>query len=463
MTLHVTKGTPPNQVTYTESIPYASIGENAFALTNQQLIYDFDNKPPGTTYSYHITTNYTPGSFPTGDVITTPTVTNQTVKATPVIDIMSLTYNPAIEDHSILETVNSNSDGQISYTSSNPNVVSIEPGTGRIIAVEPGTAYLTITQSSTPEYEEAVRYEKVTVASGPGGSLVVSAEPAWLQLLNNVTIRDTGNPRVFQSNSPVFVEEDPRRRGTEWFAIVNNSSLPEISNYARTLQSQFFTPPGQSTPVPFDNIVTTHVTNMSFMFAGATMFDHDISSWDTSRVTNMSFMFQNATSFNQPLNNWDTSRVTDMGGMFRNAFNFNRPLLFNQSLDIWNTSRVINMSAMFAGARSFNQNISNWNTSNVRDMSSMFWGAINFNNGMPSWWMFPLLNPNNRLTWNVSNVIPSGFNFMFNGAFGFNTNISGWDVRNVNDNSPAVAFRRNSRLIDDFTPRAILNAPGRGQ
>jgi surface protein len=335
MTLHVTKGTPPNEVTYTESIPYASIGENAFALTNQQLIYDFDNKPPGTKYSYHITTNYTPGSFPTGDVITTPTVTNQTVKATPVIDIMSLTYNPAIEEHSILETVNSNSDGQISYTSSNPNVVSIEPGTGKIIAVEPGTAYLTITQSSTPEYEGAVRYEKFTVASGPSMSTILSAEPAWLQLLNNITIRDTVTSRVFQSNLPVFVQEDPRVRGTpEWFAIVNNSSLPEISNYARTLQSQFFTPPGQSTPVPFDNIVTTHVTNMGGMFQGATAFDHDISSWDTSRVTNMKFMFAGATMFDRPLNNWNTSRVIDMSGMFSNAFRF------NQNISGWNVSRV---------------------------------------------------------------------------------------------------------------------------
>jgi surface protein len=241
----------------------------------------------------------------------------------------------------------------------------------------------------------------------------------------------------------------------EWFAIVNDSSLPEISNYARTLQSQYFTPIGQSTPVPFDNIVTTHVTNMAGMFAGATAFDRDISSWDTSRVTNMSFMFQGATAFNQPLNNWNTSNVRDMSGMFSNAFSFNRPLLFNQSLDIWNTSRVINMSAMFAGARSFNQNISNWNTSNVRDMSSMFWGAINFNNGIP-----PVPIWNNRLLWDVSNVIPSGFNFMFNGAFSFNTNISHWGVRSVNNNS---GFRRNSPLIDDFTPRAILNAPGGGQ
>jgi len=166
----------------------------------------------------------------------------------------------------------------------------------------------------------------------------------------------------------------------------------------------------------------------------------------------MSFMFQGATAFNQPLNNWNVSNVAFMFSMFFNAFLFNRPI------SDWNTSRVINMSAMFAGARDFNQNISNWNTSNVTDMSIMFWDAINFNNGMP-----PIPNSSNRLTWNVSNVIPSGFDSMFNGASSFNTDISDWDVRNVNDNSPAVGFRLNSPLIDNFTPPAIRNAPGRGQ
>ena len=53
-----------------------------------------------------------------------------------------------------------------------------------------------------------------------------------------------------------------------------------------------------------------------------------------SKVTNMSYMFGGATSFNQPLDNWNVSNVTNMGGMFLNAESFNQPL------NKWNVSKV---------------------------------------------------------------------------------------------------------------------------
>ena len=394
MTLHITKGTPPNEVTYTESIPYASIGENSFAITNQLLVNDFSNKPPGTKYSYHITTNYVPGRFPTGDVVTTPTITNQTVKAITNLGLVPFSpYNPAIEEHSILETVSSTSNGALSFLilSSDLSILSIEPVSGEIIAVGPGTATVIITQSSTPEYEGAVIYEKIIVESTPEGSLVVSVEESWLRLLNNVTIRDTKNLRVFPSNLPVFVEEDPRGTGTpEWFAIVDNRHRQAITNYARGVSSTPFIPPGQSTPVPFNNIVTTHVTNMTDLFQGATAFNSDISSWDTSRVTSMVGMFANAIAFDQPLNSWDTSGVRVMDFMFANARAFNRPL------NSWNVSNVAFMFSMFLNASAFNGLIGNWNTSRVRDMSIMFAGAIAFNQN---------INTNqDTVIWRVSQV-----------------------------------------------------------
>jgi len=385
ITLHVTKGTPPNEVPYTVSIPYAFNGENSVAITNQQLIDDFNNKPPGTTYSYHVTTNYTPGSFPTGDAITTPTVSNQSVKAIPKLDIIPLTYNYTTEDHYISETVNNNSNGQLSFQISNLTILSIEPGTGKIIPGEDGTAILTITQSSTAEYEGAVRYEKVTVASTPQWSTILttilSVEPLWLRLLsNNVTVHDTVNRRDFPGNLPVFVHEDPRGTGTsEWFAIVDDRHRGAITNYARTLQSQYFTPIGQSTPVPFNNIVTTHVTNMEGLFQGATWFNSDISSWDTSRVMSMTGMFLHAIAFNKPIESWDTYGVRVMDFMFTNARSFDRPL------NSWNVSFVILMNSMFLSATSFNQPLDAWETGGVVNMRNMFTLAEQFNQNISGW------------------------------------------------------------------------------
>ena len=57
---------------------------------------------------------------------------------------------------------------------------------------------------------------------------------------------------------------------------------------------------------------TSHVTDMSFLFSGATTFDADISGWSTGAVTNMQEMFKGASAFNQDISGWDVTRVYTM-------------------------------------------------------------------------------------------------------------------------------------------------------
>ena len=98
---------------------------------------------------------------------------------------------------------------------------------------------------------------------------------------------------------------------------------------------------------------------MGSMFQQADAFNNggstSINNWDTSSVTDMTYMFLNADIFNQPVGNWNTSSVTSMNQMFRSAE------AFNQDIGNWNVSNVTNMQLMFSTVSSvFNQDLSGW-------------------------------------------------------------------------------------------------------
>jgi surface protein len=194
--------------------------------------------------------------------------------------------------------------------------------------------------------------------------------PIWnLIILDSVsgTIKYTG-PSI--TSFPTFIYINPRNTGYEWFAVVNNSLKTNITYYARGIASNgssTFVPTGQTPPettaVPFNNIVTTLMTDMSNMFFSTSVFNQPINSWDTSRVISMNDMFNRASVFNQNIGSWNTSVVTNMSLMFTSALVFNNggsPTISN-----WNTTNVTNMSNMFNNARVFNQNISGWNVANI--------------------------------------------------------------------------------------------------
>ena len=115
-------------------------------------------------------------------------------------------------------------------------------------------------------------------------------------------------------------------------------------------------------------VVTTKVNNLTELFAAATSFNDNISSWDMSNVTNTDRMFQGASSFNQDIGFWNTSNFYDVSGMFDSASNF------NQDIGNWNTSNVVNMSNMFNYASSFNQDLTGWCVTNITSQPGAFAG-----------------------------------------------------------------------------------------
>ena len=78
------------------------------------------------------------------------------------------------------------------------------------------------------------------------------------------------------------------------------------------------------------------VTDMRYMFYGASSFNGDLSKWDVSSVTTMERMFYGASSFNGDLSKWDVSSVTTMRDMFYRASSFAQTLC-----GAWSTSKAV--------------------------------------------------------------------------------------------------------------------------
>ena len=66
----------------------------------------------------------------------------------------------------------------------------------------------------------------------------------------------------------------------------------------------------------FNDIDTSKITNMAYLFYYKDKFNGDISNWDVSNVINMNYMFFECESFNQPLNNWNVSNVKYNSNIF---------------------------------------------------------------------------------------------------------------------------------------------------
>ena len=98
-----------------------------------------------------------------------------------------------------------------------------------------------------------------------------------------------------------------------------------------------------------------------------------IGQWDVSAITDMSYLFEDAALFNSNISKWDVSAVKTMKGMFH------RSTSFNIDISKWDVSSVINMQNMFRQATAFSSDISKWDVSSVSDMGAMFWVAPSFN------------------------------------------------------------------------------------
>ena len=320
LTLNVTTGTPPNQVTYPQAITSVYEGNNSFPITDANILNAFNSQAAGTSFTSSIVAEY--GSDGNGNALTTvstPSVASFIPRVISLADIPNkLTTDASFSLSSLITTVSA---GVLSYSSSVTSVATVN-SSGQVTPVGAGTTTITVSQAATANHP----------AGTASAMLTVTLPPLIIRASNNVTIQYTGAAGDITDESPLFIQANPHGTGDEWFAVVKQGMKQAIKNYANGISNTPFVriPGDNSTLIPFNNIVT-------------------------SLMTDMSYMFHLMSTFNQPLNSWDVSKVTTMSNMFGSAFVFNHPLY------AWNVSSVTNMNAMFHYASAFNQNLSGWN------------------------------------------------------------------------------------------------------
>jgi surface protein len=175
----------------------------------------------------------------------------------------------------------------------------------------------------------------------------VSAAIEMQQMFRNATAfnqnLDTWRPTSAQYIHWMFINATSFNGSLEGWEIPNVVSMYGLFQGA----SSFNHPSISNLTIP------AGVTRLDDMFYGASVFNQDVSSWDTTNITTFEYMFRDAPLFNQDVSGWNTASVTNMRGMFNGAAAFDSPLP-------WDTTNVTNMDNMFLNATSFNQDLSQW-------------------------------------------------------------------------------------------------------
>ena len=193
-------------------------------------------------------------------------------------------------------------------------------------------------------------------------------------------------------------------------------------------------------------------TGFNAMFVNVALFNQDISGWDTSSCQNLGQMFSGCTIFNQDLSGWDVSNVSNMGSVFQQC------TAFDQDLSSWETGNATSMNDMFYNCDAFNADISGWDVSKVTNFQNTFNNCAIFNADLSSWdlglctrtiGMFQYATAFTGVGiggWDVSNV--EYFGSMFRGAI-VNQDIGGWDTSTATN--MFYMFRDNTAFDQDIS------------
>lgn len=158
-----------------------------------------------------------------------------------------------------------------------------------------------------------------------------------------------------------------------WEVTIAGNGRVKLNKSAKLLFKALGTYAGKIEMNGIENLDTSEVTDMSYMFTDGSQYtDLDLSSFDTSNVTTMSGMFLNCSKLtNLNLANFDTKNVVKFTNLFNGCSSIE-----NINLSSFDTSNATKMYAMFGNCENLKKvNLKNLDTSKVTDMEAMFFNC----------------------------------------------------------------------------------------
>ena len=201
-----------------------------------------------------------------------------------------------------------------------PNVITHGTQTIDLAVLSLGTNSVQVTNSgivdalssgNTINHFLQIEHGGLSVVSTAGAPYPTPPPPLVILDTNGVTLKYTSSSIPSGQSNPYIVQVS----GT-YYAVMNNSqhSINMIKGYAANFSQPIINPyvspfVANGTKIPFNQIVTTLMTDMGSMFQSYMNFNEPIDSWDTSNVTNMFAMFYAASAFNKDISGWNVTNV----------------------------------------------------------------------------------------------------------------------------------------------------------
>ena len=160
LTLNVTTGTSPNQVTHTQAITSVFQGNNSFPITDANILTAFNSQPLGTSFTSSIVAEF--GNALT--TVSTPSVASFMPRVISLADIPNkLTTDASFSLSSLITTVSA---GVLSYSSSVTSVATVN-SSGQVTPVGAGTTTITVSQAATANHPAGTASRTFTVTLPP--------------------------------------------------------------------------------------------------------------------------------------------------------------------------------------------------------------------------------------------------------------------------------------------------------